>query len=112
MVRAVVERRLHVHRLKAGEMAVQQRFADSLLHRRNVLLWHDAALDSVGELEAGAARPRLDLDPGVAELAPTAGLLLQPTLRLGAALDRLLVGHLRRLELDLDPVLALQLLDD
>ncbi len=44
---------------------------------------------------------RLDLDVAVAELTAAAGLLLVPAVRLGAAADRLLVGHARRLEDDL-----------
>ena len=51
----------------------------------------DAADDLVDELEAAAARQRLDLDPGVAELAAAARLLLELALRLGAALDGLAI---------------------
>ena len=50
----------------------------ALLHRRDVIARHHAAGDPVLELEAGAARQRLDLQHRVAELAVAAGLLLVP----------------------------------
>ena len=84
VVRAVVERHPHVDDRVAGEDALGQRLAHALLDRRNELPRHDAADDLVDELEAGAARQRLHLEPGVAELAAAAGLLLELALRLGA----------------------------
>ncbi len=71
-----------------------------------------AALDLVDELEATALRQRLDLDVAVAELAAAAGLLLVAALRLGGALDRLLVGHARRLEGDLGAEAVLHAVHD
>ena len=55
---------------------------------------------------------RLDLDVAVAELAAAAGLLLVAAVGLGRAADRLLVGHARRLEVDLGAEARLQPLDD
>ncbi len=55
---------------------------------------------------------RLHLDPDVAELAAAAGLLLVPALDVGLAFDRLLVGDLRRLEVDVDVVALLEPLGD
>ena len=84
MVRAVVQRHPDVDDGIAGEDALVQRLAHALLDRGNVLARDDAADDLVDELEAAAARQRLDLEPRVAELAAAAGLLLELALRLGA----------------------------
>jgi hypothetical protein len=48
----------------------------------------------------------------VAELAAAAALLLVPAVRLGGAPDRLLVGHARRLEVDLGAEAIAQAVDD
>ena len=55
---------------------------------------------------------RLDLDVAVAELAPAAGLLLVAAVRLGGLADRLQVGDLRRVQLDLGAEAALHPVDD
>ena len=55
---------------------------------------------------------RLDLDVAVAELAAPAGLLLVPPVRRRRAADRLLVGHARRLQRDLDAEAVAQAVDD
>ncbi len=55
---------------------------------------------------------RLDLDVAVAELAAAAGLLLVAALRLGRALDRLPVGHARRLQVHLGAEAVLHAVDD
>ncbi len=70
------------------------------------------ALDLVDELEAGAVLARLDLDRAVGELAAAAGLLLVAGVGLGRLADRLLVGHARRVQLDLGAEAALHPLDD
>ena len=61
---------------REAERAVLERVDDALLDRRDVIARHHAAGDLLLELEAGAARQRLDLEHHVAELAVTAGLLL------------------------------------
>jgi hypothetical protein len=83
------------------------RLDDPLLHGGDELARDGAADDAVLELEARAAGQRGELDPGVSELAPAAGLLLVAALGLGRALDRLHKRHLRRPRLDLDPVAML-----
>ena len=55
---------------------------------------------------------RLDLDVAIAELAAAAGLLLVAAVGLGRLADRLLVGHVRRVEVDLGAEPRLQPLDD
>src|SRR5690349_21914769 len=107
----IVERHAEVDDRVAGEDAVRQDFPDTFLHRGDEVPRDHAADDRVLELEALAARERRELDPGVAVLTVAAGLLLVLPLRLRRPLDRLLVGNLRRLQLDLDAELALQALD-
>ena len=68
----------------------------ALLDRRDELAGDRAALDLVDELEAGAARQRLDAQEHLAELAGAAALLLVPMVALGRRGDRLAVGDPRR----------------
>src|SRR5207237_10785432 len=69
-----------------------------------------AADDLVDELEAAAARERLDLDVGHGVLAVTAGLLHVAALGLSAGLDGLPVRDLRGMMGGLDAELALHAL--
>ena len=69
-----------------------------------------AALDLVDELEACAARQRLDAQEHLAELAGAAGLLLVPVVAVGPGADGLAVGDPRRLGLHLDLVALLHAL--
>jgi hypothetical protein len=55
-----------------------------------------AALDRVDELEAGAARQRLDAQVHLAELAGAAALLLVAVVALGRPRHGLAVGDARR----------------
>ncbi len=110
MVGAVVERDLEVHHRVAGEDPALHAVAHALLDRRDEVARDGAAEDVVDELEAAAARERLDAEPGVAVLAAPARLLLVLALHLGAALDRLLVGDARGQHVHVDVVLALHAL--
>src|SRR4051812_22587246 len=67
---------------------------DAFADRRDVVPRHGAADDLVVELEAGAARLRLDLDLHIGELAVPARLALVARMLLGALADRLLERHL------------------
>src|ERR687898_234865 len=107
MKRAVVEAHLHVNHGVAGDVPPSHRLDDSLLHCRDELARDGAADDAVLELEARAPGQRGELDPGVSELAPAAGLLLVAALGLGRAHDRLHKRHLRWSRLHLDPVAML-----
>ena len=89
----------------AGDDAVVERLAHALLHRRDEHRRDHAALHLVDELEAAAARERLDLEEHLAELAGAAGLLLVAAVAFGLARDRLAVGDLGRLGVDLQLVL-------
>jgi hypothetical protein len=99
------------HRV-AGQVAAVARLLDPLVDRRAEVVRDGAAEDLVLELVLLAALHRLDDDLAVGELAAAAGLLLVAPVPLGLALDRLAVGHLRRVEDHLHLVAALQLADD
>ena len=70
----------------------------------------DAALHLVDELEALAARQRLDAQEHLAELPGAAGLLLVPAVPLGARRDGLAVGDRGRPRVELELVLRRHLL--
>ena len=90
---------------------VVERHLHALLHGRDEDGGDHAALHLVDELEAAAARERLDLEVDLAELAGAAGLLLVPAVALGLLRDRLAVGDLGRLGVDLQLVLRGHLLE-
>ena len=112
MVRAVVERDAHVLHRIPRDVPLLHGFAHALLDRGDEVARDHPADDLVDELEAFAARQRLDLEPAIAELAAAAGLLLVLALRARLALDRLAIRNLRRLELDVDAEFPLEPLDD
>ncbi len=92
---------------RAGAQIVAHAGVDGL----DILAWHHAAGDGLGELETGPARQRLDVQHHVAELAVAAGLLLVPAALCRALADGLAIGNGGRPHLDGDLVLALQPLD-
>ena len=112
MVLAVEEPHADILDGIAGEDALGHLLGDSLLDRGDEAAGDRAALDRVHELEAASGLARLDLDVAVAELAAAAGLLLVAAVCLGGLSDRLEVGHLRRVKLDLGAEAALHPLDD
>ena len=90
-----------------------QRLVDALLHRRDELARHHAALDRVDELEALARLLRLDLQHDVAVLALAARLADELAFDvLDRLADRLAIGHLRLADDGLDAELALHAVDD
>ena len=91
VVLAVVDGDAHVLQRIAGEEAVVEHPAHALLDRRDELVGDRAALHAVDELEALAARQRLDLEEHLAELAGAAGLLLVAAVALGARGDGLAI---------------------
>ena len=99
---------LEVHHGEAGEEAVLGGLDNALLHRRDEVPGDGPAEDLVGELELGAARQRLHLDPAIAELAMAAGLLLVASLDVGGAADGLAVGDLGSFEGHVHAVTLLQ----
>src|SRR5208282_3820580 len=102
---------LDVHHRIAGQMSFDQRVAHALFDRRNEVARDHAAHDVVDELEAFAARVRLDLEPAIAVLPAAARLTLVLALRFGASLDGFLVRNFGRLKLDVHVEFPAQLLD-
>src|SRR5205085_5364576 len=100
--RAVNECDFEIHERVAGDCTAGRGLDDALLNRGAELLRHCAAENLVLELEAAAARQRLEDDLAVAELPAPARLFLVPPLHLRARRDRLLVRHFRRMQSDLD----------
>ena len=86
MVLAVVDDHAHVLQREARDRRLSSAPArrPSCTAGINVLR-NRAALDLVDELEAGAARQRLDLQEHLAELAGAAGLLLVAMMPFGLA---------------------------
>ena len=70
-----------------------EHLAHAFLDRRDELAGDRAADDVVDELEARAARQRLDAQVHLAELAGAAGLLLVAVVAFGRTRDRLAVRH-------------------
>ena len=102
---------LEIDHREAGEHARAEHRFEALLDARDVFLRHRAADDLVLELEALARLVRLDDDLHARELAGTAGLLLVGVIdgdRLG---DLLAIGHLRRADIGVDLVGALEDVD-
>ncbi len=101
MVLAVVDDDAHVLHREAGHSAGDEHLLDALLHGRHELVRNHAALGLVDELEAFAARERLDAQRHLAELSGAAGLLLVAMEALGARRDRLAIRNPRRPRFDL-----------
>src|SRR5215813_2167416 len=95
-------RRQHIDDGGAGQRAALHGGDHALLDRRNVLVRNHAALDLVDELEALAARHRLEPQVDLTELAAAPRLLLVTVFALRLGLDRLAVRHLRAAQHDLD----------
>ena len=85
VVLAVVDDHAHVLQLIAGDGAVFEHLAHAFFDGGNELARNRAALDFVDELEAAAARQRLDAQEHFAELAGAAGLLLVAVMAFGLA---------------------------
>src|SRR5439155_13859160 len=85
----------------AGDDTGVEHLAHALLDRGDELRRDRATLDLVDELEARAARQRLDSQIDLAELAGAAALLLVPVVSLGRRGDGLAVCDSRRARVDL-----------
>src|ERR1700726_4787362 len=111
MIAAVEDGHPDVDHGIAAQESLVQRVAPALLDRRHKIARDDAPDDIVDELEALAARHRLDLEPAIAVLPAASRLTLVLALRLGASLDGLLIRNFGRLQLDVDVEFPAQLLD-
>src|SRR5688500_14600443 len=105
MVLAVEHRDADVLHRKPRDRTVLENLLDALAHRGHELVRNDAALGGVDEIEAAAARKRLDAQAHFAELPRAAGLLLVAVCRFGLTGDRLAIRNARRPRVDLDLVL-------
>src|SRR6185312_2154155 len=85
-----------------------QRLLDPFLDRRDEVARDRAADDAVLEDKARTSLQRLHVDDDVGELAVPARLPLEARMRLGRALDRLLVRHRRRVADDREVVAVAQ----
>src|SRR5690606_6661975 len=98
---------LHVDHRKPGKHPGPEAVAAALVDRRDELARDDAALDGIHELIPRTSWQRLQVDDGMAVLAPPARLLDELALD---ALDRLANGftirHLRPADRDLHTELA------
>ena len=111
MIFAVDQRHLEVDHREAGEHAGAEHRFQALFDARDVLLRHRAADDFVLELERRAGRRRLGDDLDRRELAGAAGLLLVRVVVLDLLRDLLAEGHLRRADIGVHLVGALQDVD-
>ena len=114
MVGTVVQLGGQAHHRVAGQHAVLDVVAQALFDRGDEVARHHAAHDRVLEVELGIGRVVVgtELDPHVAELAVSAGLLLVAALHVDLLADGLAVGDLRELQHALRAELAGQLLGD
>jgi hypothetical protein len=103
---AVHQGGLEVDHREAGQEAVVLGGLQTLLDAGDVLLRHRAADDRALEDEARPGLARLGHQLHAGELARAAGLLLVRVVDLGALADRLAVGHLRRADVQTDPLLV------
>src|SRR5690606_13274172 len=95
VVLAVVHGDAHVLDRVAGDGAGAQHLAHAFFHRGDQRAGDHAALDRVHELEAAAARQRLDAQEYLAELPGAPGLLPVPVMAFGGGADRLAIGDAR-----------------
>src|SRR4051794_39041920 len=112
MVGTIIESDTYVNQGISGDDPSIHCFPDSFFHCRNVIARYGAADDLIDEFKPFAVRQGFHLEPGIAVLTASTGLLLQFSLSAGTASDCLLVGHLRRFENDFGAVLPFKLLDD
>ena len=111
MIVAVDQRDLEIDDREAREHAGAEHRFEPLLDRRNVFLRYCAADDLVLELETLAGLARLGDDLDARELAVAAGLLLVGVVVSDRPGDPLAIGHLRRADIGLDLVGALEDVD-
>ena len=98
MVGTVVENDAEVHHRIAREIPSGRGLDNALFDRGDEILGNGAAENIVDELEAGAARERLQLDFAFAILPVAAGLLLVFALRVSLGADGFAVGDFGRFE--------------
>src|SRR6185369_16220657 len=108
----VVDGDLEIDHGVAGQVSIGGSVHNALFHSRNEILGDRTSKNFIGELEIAATRERFHLDPAIAELAMTAGLLLVASLNVGPAANGFAIGDLRRFEGDVHAVAFFQAADD
>jgi hypothetical protein len=111
VIGAVDQRYLEINHREAGEHARTQHRFESLLDAGDVFLRHRSADDIVLELEPGGRRQRLGDDLDARELPGSAGLLLVGIVDGNRLADLLAIGDLRRADIGIDLVAALEDID-
>src|SRR5690606_36024963 len=101
VVLAVIDDHPDVLHRVAGDRPSVQHLAHALLDRGQERARDGAALHLVDELEAAAARQRLDTQEHFAELAGATGLLLVAVVALGTGRDGFAIRDARRTRGDL-----------
>ena len=112
MIRAVVERDLHIHHGIAGQHAALHGALNTGIHRRNIFLGDGAAHGAVDELIALAGFVGLQRDLHMGILTGAAGLTLILGLVVDLLPDGLLIGDLRRAHIGFHLELAQQAVHD
>ena len=108
MIGAIHQRNSHIDH-RETERALFQIFHHPFFNRWNPLLRHHTALDLIDESEARSAGHRLDLDHHVAELPMAARLPLVAAALARSLSDGFLIGHARRVHIELEAIFARQL---
>src|SRR6516225_11880805 len=108
---AVDQPGFQVNDRKAGENARSQLSFETLLDCRDELLRHRAADYVVFEFETGPGGRRLSNDLDAGELAVAAGLLLMGVIDSGRSTDFLAIGNMRRADIGIDRICALEDVD-
>ena len=109
MIRAVEDRDAHIDHFIAGNDAALHTVDDPFFHGRYKTAGDNASDDGIDEFESGPSRERFQLQPNVAKLTPTAGLLLMFVLHLGNnAAKRLFVRNLGFSQFHVDSVLLFE----
>src|SRR5688572_7445282 len=111
MVGAVDERHLEVNHREAGEHAGPEHALEALFDARYVFLRYRTADDLVLEFEAGTGRTGLRDDLHARVLPRAAGLLLVRVINRRSPRNLLTIGDLRRADVRVDLVGALQDVD-
>src|SRR5580692_2834021 len=108
---AIDEADLDIDHREAGENAGTERAFEALLDSREKFARHGSADDLVLEHESGARLARLGNDLDARELTVAAGLLLMGIVDRRRAGDLFAVGDLRRADIGVDFVGALEDVD-
>src|SRR5579862_3234548 len=106
---AVVEADAEVGHWKASQISCLSRFAYPSFHGRNPVLGNRATEEVVHKLNSSAARQGFHLDATNAELPVATGLFLVLAFRVGLGANGFAIGHLGRVQGELDVIALAEL---